>query len=252
MLIVPLLSSMKYLTKSRFKLATECPTKLFYTGKKQYANNSLNNPFLEALAEGGFQVGELAKYYYPNGHNIHTLNDKEALNLTNQLLEQNDVTIFEAAIKFKNLFIRVDVLIKRGSSIRLIEVKSKSIDERIGDSFLTQNGNGILAKWKPYLYDVAFQRFVVRSSFPNSNVTSFLLLVDKNAKSPSDGINQKFKIVEDKNHRKGIKVSSSLNQEDLSRNLLCEVPVDYYCNLLISSEFNENIFGFFWADAICK
>jgi hypothetical protein len=234
---------MKYLTKSRFKLATECPTKLFYTGKKQYANNSLNNPFLEALAEGGFQVGELAKYYYPNGHNIHTLNDKEALNLTNQLLEQNDVTIFEAAIKFKNLFIRVDVLIKRGSSIRLIEVKSKSIDERIGDSFLTQNGNGILAKWKPYLYDVAFQRFVVRSSFPNSNVTSFLLLVDKNAKSPSDGINQKFKIVEDKNHRKGIKVSSSLNQEDLSRNLLCEVPVDYYCNLLISSEFNENIFG---------
>ena len=54
--------SKRYLTKSRFKLAIECPTKLYYTGKKEYANNILDNPFLEALAEGGFQVGELAKY----------------------------------------------------------------------------------------------------------------------------------------------------------------------------------------------
>ena len=58
---------MKRLTKSKFKLATECPTKLFYTGKQEYANTSLENPFLEALAEGGFQVGELAKQYLPGG-----------------------------------------------------------------------------------------------------------------------------------------------------------------------------------------
>jgi len=70
---------MKYLTKSKFKLAAECPTKLFYTGKTEYANTSLDNPFLEALAEGGFQVGELAKLYYPGGHNIDTLNYDEAL-----------------------------------------------------------------------------------------------------------------------------------------------------------------------------
>ena len=50
--------SIKYLTKSRFKLATECPTKLFYTGKKRYANKSLDDPFLEGLAEGGYQVGD--------------------------------------------------------------------------------------------------------------------------------------------------------------------------------------------------
>lgn len=235
---------MKYLTKSKFKLASECPTKLFYTGKQQYSNKSLDNPFLKALADGGFQVGELAKYYYPNGHNIHTLNYEEALNLTNQLLEQIDVTIFEAAIKFKNLFIRVDILVKCGSHIRIIEVKSKSIDERMGNSFLTKNGDGILAEWKPYLYDVSFQRHVVRSAFPKSNVTSFLLLTNKDSKAPSDGINQKFQIIENKNHRKGVEVSSSLNQEDLSVKLLCEMPVDYYCDLLISSTYEENIFGF--------
>jgi len=234
----------KYLTKSRFKLAAECPTKLFYTGKKIYANKSLDNPFLEALADGGFQVGELAKYYYPNGYNVISLDYDEALKQTNKLLEQNNVTIFEAAIKFKDLFIRVDILFKRGSQIRIIEVKSKSIDERMGDSFLTKNGDGILAEWKPYLYDVCFQRHVLKSAFPKSNVTSFLLLANKEARAPSDGINQKFQIFENKNHRKGVEVSSSLNHDDLSVKLLCEVPVDYYCDLLLSSAYTENIFGF--------
>jgi hypothetical protein len=46
----------RYLTKSRFKLATECSTKLFSTGKVQYPDNTLNDPFLAALADGGFQV----------------------------------------------------------------------------------------------------------------------------------------------------------------------------------------------------
>ena len=59
-----------YLTKTRFKLATECPTKLFYTGKPEYADQSSVDPFLKALAEGGFQVGELAKAYHPGGYEV--------------------------------------------------------------------------------------------------------------------------------------------------------------------------------------
>ena len=54
-----------YLTKSRFKLALNCVTQLYYTGKKDvYADKNLDDDFLEALAKGGFQVGELAKYYF--------------------------------------------------------------------------------------------------------------------------------------------------------------------------------------------
>ena len=60
----------RYLTKSRFKMGLECPTKLYYTGKKEYADKSLDDPFMEALAEGGFQVGELAKYTFAGGHDI--------------------------------------------------------------------------------------------------------------------------------------------------------------------------------------
>ena len=63
----------RYLTKSRFKLALECPTKLYYTGNKQYMNRSLEDSFLKALDEGGFQVDELANLYVPGGHEIKSL-----------------------------------------------------------------------------------------------------------------------------------------------------------------------------------
>ena len=49
--------SKRYLTKSRFKLAMECPTKLFYTGKDEYINQNIDDSFLLAFAEGGFLVG---------------------------------------------------------------------------------------------------------------------------------------------------------------------------------------------------
>lgn len=42
--------SQRLLIKSRFKLALDCPNKLFYTRKKEYANQQLNDPFLEALS----------------------------------------------------------------------------------------------------------------------------------------------------------------------------------------------------------
>ena len=58
---------MRLLTKSRYKLALSCPNKLYYTRKKQYANTSSEDPFLEALAQGGFQVEELARLSYPEG-----------------------------------------------------------------------------------------------------------------------------------------------------------------------------------------
>ena len=59
---------MRYLTKSRFRQAIECPTKLYYTKKDNiYANVKLDDNFLKTLADGGFQVEELARLHYPNG-----------------------------------------------------------------------------------------------------------------------------------------------------------------------------------------
>jgi len=69
------------LTKSKFKLAFECPTKLYYVDKPQYANQLADDSFLKALAEGGYQVEALARCCFPDGlfaePNHSTMNKKK-------------------------------------------------------------------------------------------------------------------------------------------------------------------------------
>lgn len=220
----------------------ECPTKLFYTGKETYANNMLEDPFLEALAKGGFQVEQLAKAYYPGGVSIDTLDIDEALQETNALLKQNNCIIYEAAIKHENLFVRVDILIKKGTHIKLIEVKSKSADQKTDELFIGSRGN-LLADWKPYIYDVAFQNYVAEQSFPNYQVTPYLMLVDKNATCPTDGINQKFKISRGDNGRQSVTQIAELSEADLSEQMLVAINTKNICHNIIHHEkfpFQDN------------
>ena len=220
----------RYLTKSRFKLACECPTKLFYTGKKdEYQDRSLEDSFLESLAEGGFQVGELAKCYYPGGHDITTLNIDDAVAETNALLENDEVVIFEAAVRFENLLIRVDILKKKGSQIKIVEVKAKSYSS---DSVFISDKGKISGGWRPYLEDVAFQKYVVTRAFPRSTVSSYLMLVNKSSVCTVDGLNQKFKIVGSKGRYKGAEVSSDITEADLADKILCEISTDDSSNAL--------------------
>ncbi len=69
----------RYLTKSSFKLAVECPTKLYYTGKDSiYRNLKRDDTFLQSLARGGFQVGKMATMLYPEGKEITARLNTEA------------------------------------------------------------------------------------------------------------------------------------------------------------------------------
>ncbi len=72
----------KPLSKSRFKIGAQCPTKLFYSVRPEYGNTNDINDFLKALADGGFQVGALATLYYPGGIKIETLDYDEAIKQT--------------------------------------------------------------------------------------------------------------------------------------------------------------------------
>jgi hypothetical protein len=244
----------RYLTKSRFKLASECPTKLYYTGKKEYLNCKLEDSFLEALAEGGFQVGELAKQYFPGGHDISSLDYDEALAQTNALLSKDKVIIYEPAVKFGSFFIRIDILVKNGNHFDLIEVKAKSYNDSEEEPFLTKKGNSIRSEWKSYLEDIAFQKFVLAKSFPNSTVNSYLMMANKNAVAQTDGLNQKFRIVRDEKNRKGVKVSSSLTTADLKNKILIQKQVDDEIDVVYSS-FKEKSFDeltTYFADAYAK
>ena len=227
----------RYLTKSRFKLATECPTKLFYTGKSEYANQKNDDDFLLALAEGGLQVGELAKCYFPGGHNIESLDYDEAVEKTNQLLMLNQVTIYEAAITTDKLFIRADILVKDRNKLNLYEVKAKSFEPEEENPFVTKRDKTINSEWKPYLYDVAFQKFVTKRALPQYDVSAYLMLADKSAKCPTDGLNQKFQLVKDNDKRVSVSVSKTLTEADLTPPILCKVNVDAECDKIYADTY---------------
>ena len=229
----------RYLTKSRFKLAIECPTKLFYTGKECYANQNLDDSFLLALADGGFQVGELAKCYFPGGHEIKSLDYGQALKETNDLLQTDSVILYEAAIATGNLFIRADILVKEGKQIRLYEVKAKSFNPG-GPHLFTNRDGTISATWKPYLYDVAFQKYVLSLAFPHYKISAHLMMADKSAVCPTDGLNQKFRLIKDETGRKGVTIADTLTQDDLTPPILCKVNVDSECERIFQTLHEVN------------
>lgn len=231
---------MRYLTKSRYKLAKECPHKLYYTSKKEYYNNKLNNDFLLALAEGGFQVGELAKYYYAGGVAVETLDFEQSLKQTKNLLQQEKVIIYEGAFLFDTLFIRADIIVKQGRDIKLIEVKSKSIDPRT-DGFFNKRDGTLSSKWIPYLQDVAFQKYVVSKAYPDFDISSYLLLSNKSSLSTVDGLNQLFFISEE-NGRTKVVVTKEITPQSLGEPILHLANVDEVVNYLWAEKTENGSF----------
>ncbi|QHQ40661.1 DUF2779 domain-containing protein [Microbulbifer hydrolyticus] len=235
------------LTKSRFRRALECPTKLYYGEQPNYANQSLEDDFLAELARGGFQVGALAKCYFPNGEDLSDLDADAALVRTKELLRQGKVTIFEAAFQYDQLLVRVDILIKDSDRYQLIEVKAKSW-EPASDRFLNNKRTGILREWEPYVCDVAFQRVVLEKALNTNNIESYLMLANKQASAATDGLNSKFLVVGEQ-HK--VVVSPDLTDEDLANELLIRVsvkePLDF---VLAKGEYHGQSFEGYIAVAV--
>lgn len=185
---------MKLLTKSRFKTALECPTKLYYLNHpEEFANKAIVDPFLQALADGGFQVGELAKKYYPTTCEITTYKHDDAMQQTKELLKK-DVTVHEASFGFlEKFFVKTDIVVKNRNRIDLIEVKAKSFNSSDFNEFKGKRG-GIVSKWKPYIYDITFQYWVVKKVYPECDVVPYLLMADKDKVATIDGLHQMFRI----------------------------------------------------------
>jgi hypothetical protein len=217
---------MKVLSKSRFKLGLECANKLHFTGKKKYVNKKMEDSFLQALAEGGFQVEELARLHYPGGELMEGRDGEyEYLNeWTTELLQHNNQIIYEAAFLSENLFVRTDILIKEGNKLKIIEVKAKSFKSDDPFLFIGKRGK-LVSSWKPYLFDLAFQAYVVKKCFPELEVSCYFMMADKTKKATIDGLNQLFRISSGANNRTGIiKLVDSI--EEAGESVLGEICVD--------------------------
>ncbi len=220
---------MRYLTKSRFKMAVECPRKLYYAGKKDaYRDTKEEDTFLEALADGGFQVGELAKCLYPDGIEVYPKGNADALAETAERLKLESVTLFEPAIAHGPYLVRVDVLIKTGNSIKLVEVKAKSIKS---DDHQIEGRGGLKSAFKPYIEDIAFQKYVVGLAYPECDITSYLLMPDKTQTAVIDKMNQLFK-VKKVGSESEVVTDPAAHDLTLNQSLLHEFNVDHYVDLV--------------------
>lgn len=234
------------LSKSDFKIARSCPTKLYYH-KNKY-DTSQSDDFMQLLAEGGFYVGKLAQLQHTGGIEIETYNMEFAHEETMRLLKQDQVTIFEATFLVNDIVIRVDILEKVGDLFNLIEVKSKSYDSSNdaiggnGDYLLNKSGKMIPA-WKEYVEDVGFQYMILKKMFPATTIHSFLLLPDKAKRTTIEGLGGMFTINENT-----LKVEfTGTKEEVLSQDLLTRVDVSQWMQPMLeeleeaSSEFSDSV-----------
>lgn len=226
---------MRYLTKSRFKLAVECPTKLFYTGKgKEYRDTMRENDFLAMLADGGYQVGELAKQLYPDGIEIEARDHAEAEARTLEYLRRDNVVLFEPAIRFGDFFIRIDILVKTDQRFDLIEVKAKSYNSL--EPGIEGKRGAISSGMLPYIQDAAFQTWVLRQAVPDAEVRTFLMMPDKARHAPVEGINQMFKITS--RSKVEVRPQPGVDIKELAETLLTRVCVDNYVNQVLGAHLD--------------
>lgn len=135
----------RLLTKSKYMAGLQCPKYLWFlfndTDKIQPTGAATQHRFDE-----GHQVGELAKFLFPDGISIPTDNFIGNINQTKTLLKQRQI-LFEPAFSIDNLYSRLDMLIPVNSDYwDIIEVKMST-------------------EVKPeHVPDVAFQRFCCEKS----------------------------------------------------------------------------------------
>lgn len=229
----------KNLTKSLAMIGLQCPRKLYYhTHPEIYQNEKIEDPFLAALAEGGFQVGALAKIYHPEGVDLAGLSMQGALNKTKELLTQARVTIFEATFMHDNLLVRTDILKKDGNEVELLEVKAKSFDQKKDYFFNSRTKQQLIKKWEPYLVDVAYQMYVCSKAQPDLNFKPFLYLIDQNAKATVDGLNQKF-MLHRTNNRTLVKIKPNTNLDTVGKQLLIKVDTSKAVDFILENEFDN-------------
>lgn len=218
---------MRKLSKSDFKVACNCKTKLFYK-KSGFPFSNQGNDYLQFLADGGHQVGKLATLQFPEGIDINTGNDHNlAKKQTEEYLQQDSVVLFEPLIESNQKIIRVDILKKTGTHYELIEVKSKSFHSH--EDLLTQK-KGL----KEYIKDVAYQYLVLKEYLLSKNVpftiTPYLYLPDKAKTCQVEGLNSLFRLKEESysnaNFRAvSVEVEEKHKQAIAEENLLTLVPL---------------------------
>ncbi|MDC0531258.1 DUF2779 domain-containing protein [Alphaproteobacteria bacterium] len=209
----------KILSKSKIQKHKQCKKQLWLSENR--AVLSENSDISEIIMSQGSEFGDLIKANYKNSYDIEEKSTSKAINETNNLidkiiLEDKDAVVFEAAFKYLDVIVRVDVLeyFAKLKKWNITEVKSGNIFKNT--DVIKEN----------LLFDAAIQYFIVNNSsieindiflgYPNSefilkeeglfnDLLSKELISDKVKKIDSDvklAINDAFKNINSDNEPK--------------------------------------------------
>ena len=190
-----------YLTKSDFKVAQTCPTKLYYR-KMGYPTLDDGDEYLAMLADQGYLVEALARALFPNGRHIGFQLDVEAAAWDTMDALTDPCTLFEATFISRGKLARVDILVRRGNLFELIEIKSCAFNRAKNDALVAAGQpnlfhaarppHALRRDWRPIIEDAAFQTAVVQDVFPDARVVSYLLMPDNGQPCTIDGLPHLF------------------------------------------------------------
>lgn len=164
-----------HLTKSNFKLASECKQKLKYY-KAKYPSTLQDNEMLEFFAEGGFMVEAIA----------HAV-----------MLHANPDSKFEQTFEHDRLSARVDGWERFAEYAVLTEIKATSVTTSGAEQFLKKDGSP-KTDWRPYLLDIAFQVMVAQLANPGLEIRPRLCVVNKTKPSSVEAIYANIDLIDEK------------------------------------------------------
>lgn len=213
-----------YLTKSDFKAAQTCPTKLYYR-KRNYPTLEDEDGQYSLLAEQGYLIEALARLFYPDGRPVGFRQDVESAARETMAALTDNCTLFEATFISGHKMARVDILVRRGDTFELIEIKSRGFNRRKNDE-LVRNGkpnlfrlsktpDDIRAEWRPYLEDATFQTGILQDIFPGAIITPFLMMPDSSQPSHMDGLHRLFTPRSSQNNLEQMVTPASESTHDL-------------------------------------
>lgn len=172
-------------SKHLFRTGVVCPTKLYYKSHN-YPQNQQAIPFIRHAVYNKRLLKSLARAAYPKGKYIAGSSVRESSAQTGKELQQEQVVLFNAVFEHQRMMARLPIVEKKGQTVQVFHIQTKAFDSR--NQHLLDNRDRIIAKWRTYLLDFAYQLYVLKQSIPSVKIRPFLILPDKSGHSQTENL----------------------------------------------------------------
>ena len=175
----------KYFTRHLFGAGLECPVKLYYY-RHDYPQNRQSRPFIEHAIYNKRLLTALARSVYPDGTFVDTRQVQKAADETRQLLQEDDIVLFDAIFEHQQMMARLPIIYKSGNKLTAFYIRTKAFDSR--KHRITDAKGHINSKWEKYLLDFAFQVYLIQMGHPDLDIQAMLVMPEKSSNAYTDNL----------------------------------------------------------------